>query len=355
MIRRISICFLFLGLALTLVAEPAWSFAARRFKVGIGYIPRHFPDSTPGDWLDMLTKVHEVGEYLLLQTNWRDSANQSGQIPQLFVDFAGSLKITYDYEPMIGFTFFNLATGEALLNTASNPVNDWTNEDAKQKYRAVTLAICQTFQPTHLALGLEVNTYYHHHPEDFARFVLFYKLLYLEIKQAHPSIKVFVTFQLEKMKGIGQRRFGPVEPQWELLPLLEDSLDLAVFTSYPGVEYDAAANMPASYYSEIQTYTSKPVAFSEIGWESDYDSFTEEHQVDFINRFVELTKSFNSSFANWAFMHDINPAGPLTTIGLRYNSGEPKASWAKWKELRSAPRYAVAPTPSPKKKATAVR
>lgn len=175
---------------------------SRDFLVGVAPIPRNYP-GTQADWQDMFDKIQEVGELATAQSDWRDSVDTSGTIPE-FIALLGNQKNTYHYEPVYGINFFQQSGNyDPILNVKTDPTNDWTNADAKALYQKVALDICATYHPRYLGLAVEVNSYYLKHTADFNRFVFFYKELYDLIKAAYPDTKVFVTFQLEMMKGLG--------------------------------------------------------------------------------------------------------------------------------------------------------
>ncbi len=314
----------------------------RSYKMGIGPIPRNFGNATEDDWRDMFEKIKETGEILLAQNPWRDSIETSGQIPEI-IALAGLQKNNYCYLPVYGINFFDQANGVAILNTNIDPTNDWSNNDAKQKYRDVALAICQVYQPQYLALGIEVNTYYSKHPpEEFDRFVEAYKYIYNEIKKSYPNTKVFVTFQLEQMKGLGTAVGYLGTPQWDLIAKFAGKLDLIAFTTYPEVEYNSPNEIPTGYYSEIKQYSTLPVAFTEIGWSS-ANGFTgletakesTPNQSRFIGVFKDLINGMDVEVVNWAFMHDLPDNGPLTKIGLRKSNGDAKPGWYDWIKMKN--------------------
>ncbi len=325
-------------------APPDSPSSQRSFKMGIGYIPRNYGSATDADWRDMFEKIKETGEILLAQNPWRDSLEKSGQIPEI-IALAGTQKDNFGYLPVYGINFFDQANGEAILNTDVDPSNDWTNNDAKQKYLEVALAICNAYQPQYLALGIEVNTYYSYHSDDsgdFDRFVEVYKGMYDSIKSQYPATKVFVTFQLEEMKGLGKAVGFPGTPQWHLLNKFAGKLDLIAFTTYPEVEYNSPDEIPVGYYSEIKHYSTLPVAFTEIGWSSangftglETDKESTVNQTRFITKFKDLIMGTNVEMVNWAFMHDMPDTGPLTKIGLRTSTGEAKPSWYQWIKLKN--------------------
>jgi hypothetical protein len=318
---------------------------SRSYLVGVAPIPRFSPHSQPNDWLDVLGKIQDVAEVATAQSPWRDSSGSEGQIPE-FIRMLGDQQSVYTFIPMMGINFFKQSgTYEPDLICGSDPANDWSNAVAQANYRDTALAIVKTYHPRYFALALEVNAYALAHPQDFQRFLDFYLTpgtgLYDSVKAASPGIQVFVTFQLEMMKGIGSWSI-PVQSHWDLITRFKDKLDLVVFTTYPEVEaiYQTAEDLPSDYYSEIQNHVSRPIAFAELGWSASRPE-EEVHQTLFISRFREMIQPLDPAFVNWIFMHDIAARGsgtPLDHTGLRYFDGSPKAAWQAWKSLRDLPR-----------------
>lgn len=248
--------------------------------------------------------------------------------------------------------FSSCENKDSSLTSNTISKNDWTNTEAREKYKSVAIKICNTFSPLYLGLGIEVNTYYHYNPTDFARYVQVYKDIYDYIKTNTncSSTKVFVTFQLERMKGIGTSVGYPGASQWSILNQFDGKLDLVVFTTYPEVEYTAPSSIPDNYFTSIiselpANLSSKKIAFTEMGWNSSVNLIsgsnnTFQSQVDFITRFATITDTLKTTkieFVSWAFMHDYKDCGsfdPFRTIGLRNTDGSQKdnthSAWEQW-------------------------
>jgi len=309
---------------------------------GIGPVWRHYLNGTGDDIGDMMRKLPEAGGMVLAQNNWRDSIALSGQVPdyffQLLKNWPAYFNIQYG-QVSVGINFFNQATGVPDLDTGDGFPNNWTNPVAREKFRAVALGLCRDYHVRYLALGLEVNTYYWlGHQEDYARFVEFYKSLYDDIKAQYPQTRVFVTFQLEHMKGIGDSSWGyDVAEHWDFLVPYDGRLDIVAFTSYPEFEYDSPSRVPDEYYAEIigklpVNLKGKPLAFVEIGWS---DRVSQMTQVDFLRRFIQRIDGLPVEYVNWVFMHDDSPMpiNPKLNLGLRTYDGAEKLIWREWVEL----------------------
>ncbi|MFC1670758.1 hypothetical protein ACFL20_10240 [Spirochaetota bacterium] len=225
----------------------------------------------------------------------------------------------------INFTKINILSVLILFVACSGSnvntnLNNWNNKLARQKYGEVARNICNHHNPVYLGLGIEVNTYYAKNPEDFDRFVEFYKKLYDEIKSAGNCTEtmIFVTFQLEQLKGLGTGVGFSGISQWDVFEKFDGKLDLLVFTSYPEFEYIKPADIPQNYYDVIYdnlplNLRDKKIGISEFGWNSRQNLIPDANnsvdtQADFITRFAEITDELNSTgkleFAVWIFMHD---------------------------------------------------
>lgn len=292
--------------------------------------------------------INEVGELVLAQTNWRDDVASSGLVPAYFNDLLNvwpSLFGGYTQYTSFGINFYNQQTRLPDLNTDIDTTNNWTNSDAQARYKEVALALCHDYSAHYLALALEVNVYRiaPGAESDFNNFVTFYKSLYDDIKALYPDTLVFVTFQLEHTKGLGDTSWGySVDEQWDILNAFDGKLDLVAFTSYPEFGYDTPQQIPNTYYSSIianlpANLRNIPLAFVEIGWSS---RSSEQAQVDFLRRFLTLTSNLDIEYANWVFMHDesASPVNEKLSIGLKSHDGSvTKLIWNEWKALKEKP------------------
>lgn len=323
----------------TIVLEP--SIAApmsRPFEMGVaGLIPRNFPDSSDEDWLNLYETLHETGELLGVYTNWADSSETIGEIPNV-VDVAFGLAPRYGFMPLVGLGFCHEMSDGGLELTIS-----WDNANDVDRLKQTAVAIARQHRPKYLALGGEVNRYYEHDPAGFDRFVAVYAEAYDAVKAISPQTLVFPVFQLEMTKGDAYLVGGSEarQPQWELIDRFSGRLDLAAFTTYPFLDYGSPSDLPEDYYAEIAAHTSRPIAFTEIGWPSAplatdpgsaYGGSADE-QVAFVQRFFDLTADIDLALALWAFPHDLGSGSPnaaMDSLSLRHNDGTPKPALAAW-------------------------
>ena len=110
--------------------------------------------------------------------------------------------------------------------------------------------------------------------------------------------------------------------------------DIIAFTTYPGLIYPNPSEIPADYYSEIKSHTTKPIAFTEIGWHSaaspkGWES-SESEQAEFVKIFFNRTTGLNSEFIVWSFLYDQKTIEPFNSMGLYGTDGNAKTAWAEW-------------------------
>lgn len=295
------------------------------FLKGVSLSPKSFEQN---DFIDFFEKVKQTGNIVSWSGDWNELADTQSSGPTVIA----SLATTYDYIPIIEVQFFTQTTGELL-----RPLDDAT----KQLYKSSAADFAAKYKPQYMGLGIEVNVLYEKSFEDFEDFVSFYDEVYDIIKTQSPHTKVFTVFQLEKMKGLKGGLFGgindPAQAQWSLLELFPKS-DIIAFTTYPGLIYEDPSEIPLDYYTEIQLHTTKPIAFTEIGWHSaatpqGWES-SEEEQAKFVKTFSILSKDINKEFIIWGFMYDQSTIEPFNSMGIINNDKIQKAAWNEWINIK---------------------
>jgi len=291
------------------------------FLKGVSLSPKSFQQQ---DFTDFFAKAKQAGSTVSWAGDWDELGTQGGG-PEVVTGLSSS----YDYVPLVEAQFFTQSDGKLL-----RPLND----SVKKAYKESAAAFAGKYKPEYLAFGIEVNTLYEKSPGDFESFAQFYDEVYDAVKAASPNTKVFTIFQLEKMKGMGGGLFGgtndPSRAEWQLLDRFPKS-DIIAFTTYPDLIYKSPDEIPEDYYVEIRTHTSKPIAFTEIGWHSvaspqGWES-NESEQADFIGVFFNRTSGLRPEFGIWSFLYDQNTTEPFNSMGLYRADGTPKKAWEAWK------------------------
>lgn len=316
--------FIFLVLIFCLVisctkTEISPAAPERNFLIGVaGLVPANYPNPADSDWKNLFDSVPDYGEVFGGYVEWND--NLKDGIPQQ-MRLVSELSKKQGFVPVYALGFKKSASFAGI----------------KGDFEKVAVNVAKELQPKYLGLGVEINVLYEKNPEDFEVFVQSYNQLYKEIKAISSKTKVFPIFQLEFTKGKGCLSGQKRNEEWSLLEKFENQMDLAVFTTYPMLDYEDPKDIPKDYYSEITKQTKKKVAFTEMAWPSGSlagRSSSETEQAEFLARFLELTKNLDKEFFIWTLIHDTNSNDLFGTIGLRKNDGTEKEVYDQWIGLR---------------------
>ena len=258
--------------------------------------------------------------------DWND-LGAADKAPEVIAELAS----IYGYVPLTEAQFFTQSTGQLL-----RPLND----TVKQSYKNSAIQFASKYKPKYLAFGIEVNVLYEKSPTDFEDFVGLYGEVYDAVEVVSQATKVFTIFQLEKMKGLNGGLFGgvndPDNAEWFLLDRFSKS-DVIGFTTYPSLIFKNSSELPMDYYSEINSHTTKAVAFTEMGWHTAPTPTgwegSEEKQADFVRLFFNYTENLTKEVAVWSFLYDQNVTVPFNSMGFFGTDGRPKPAWNTWIQL----------------------
>lgn len=292
-----------------------------KFFKGMSLSPRSYEGS---DFTTFFEKVKESGDIIRWAGNWNEFAkaedNSAGAVM--------GLSSRYGLIPLIETEFF---TPEESRRFAM------LDEESIRRFEAIAVEFAEENKPPYLSFGVEINSRLHDSPEAMKNYALLFDRVYDKVKKASPDSILFITFQLEKMKGMDGGLFGgdgeAMKPQWHILDLFSKS-DMIGFTTYPCLVYKNPQDIPQDYYTEIARYTDKPVAFTEVGWFSEagleeWESSLEE-QAEFIPLFFELIGNLDQEMVIWSFLYDRKIQRPFDTMGLYDKDGNSKPAWEKW-------------------------
>ncbi|MFH1751541.1 MAG: hypothetical protein ABH821_01220 [archaeon] len=287
---------------------------------GVSLSPKSFQEN---DFQDFFVKAELAGNTVSWAGDWKELESSNGS-PIVVAE----LSKNYGFTPLIEATFFTQSTGQLL-----RPLN----EENKQAYKNNAVAFAEKYKPEYLGFGIEVNVLFEKSPKDFEDFVLFYNEVFDTVKEKSPNTKVFTVFQLEKMKGLSFWQDGKQDnskTEWFLIDKFKS--DVTAFTTYPGLVYKNPKDIPENYYNEIKNYTSKHIAFTEIGWHSKASpagwESSETEQAEFIETFFALTKELDKELIVWSFLFDQKTIEPFDSMGLIDDKGRNKEGWSAWIE-----------------------
>ncbi len=281
---------------------------------GVSVSPKSFEGD---DFVEFLGKVEETQDVLLWAGDWIELHEEKA--PITFCELASK----YDYMPITEVGHYIQESGELF-----RPLN----EANKQIYMDSTIEFVKKYEPQYFGMGVETNIFARKNPAAFEEFVLFYNEVHDAVKSVSPDTKVFTVFQLEAMKGLTMWEIEESDSHWDMIDRFKS--DIAAFTTYPGLFYRNPSDIPQDHYTEIKLHTSKPIAFTEIGWHSapspaGWES-SEAEQVEFIGTFFNLTGELNMEIAVWTFMYVTYDGEPFESMGLYRSDGTVKPAWDAW-------------------------
>lgn len=300
-----------LTLSLSACDEPS--------PAGIAAIsPANAPTSAAEDWSSFWTEAQTVGGYQGVHVEWDVSG--AGNVPAVVTQTEA------------------LGPRPVVVLGISSVLGD---EVKKAQLEAMLTMMLTEHQIPYLGLGNEVD-----YKPDTDELLALVDELAVFIHALGTPTQVFTVFQFEHLLSYAdpQSMFAAVS-----------NVDLVAFTSYPFLKYSSPAAIPDTYYVPITTWTTKPIAFTELAWPSrmNHPGFptvkgSEGDQVSFIHRWREvLTAGFDVHFANWYALHDTADwyeSDPITNFkqvfascGLMRNGNEAKPALEAWSLLNATP------------------
>jgi hypothetical protein len=332
--------------ARTASASMSWHVTVDQgVLMGVSFSPRgHTAHSTETDVRKHFDNHEPYGRVIAFPTNWRDSIELAGAIPEAAVDGLEAAR-DFHFTPAIAIGWTD-AGGQPDLASQSEPGNNtWSNQETRDEFLAMVRDLAEEWQPPVLILGTETNTYWlTHTPLEWAGWITELNLCYDAVKAVSPNTQVCTTFQYERLRGGGRRNGWNDPPQWNLLDELGRvvRVDAAGFTSYPYFDHDTPDAIPADYYDPIAARWGGAVWFSGTGWLSRAGPVfpgSEPDQAAFVDLFFARTSGLRLMGATWLFLHDwdgeaATPA--FAGIGFRDNlATDVRRSDSEWRSAVS--------------------
>ncbi|MGE0135073.1 MAG: hypothetical protein AB7L91_08310 [Dehalococcoidia bacterium] len=316
---------------------------------GVGLSPRGMGLTGRLDPASLLAFYEEVagigGSAVLWNGAWRDDAAggaDAGAVP------AGPRAVASEASERC-FTpvpVFGWRSGEIpLIRTASDPANDWTNADARQRYASMLGTFAAEYQPPYVFLGNENDFYFEQAPEDYARWVVAYDEAYDAIKAASPQTLVGPVFNYEHLAGLGGLN-GWSTPLWGALDAHDlTKVDIVGLSLYPFFGTAEPSAVPVDYLEPLSARIGgRPIAITETGWPAEHPAgFTapwsagEQAQVAYVERLTALLDGRDVRLANWLLLHALRDSGPESqawqvfgSVSLRDAAGERRPAYEAW-------------------------
>ncbi|OPY29576.1 MAG: Glycosyl hydrolase family 53 [Methanocella sp. PtaU1.Bin125] len=310
------------------------AISERSFYIGVVPTPKTVPSTTFEDITAAYEEAGDIGEVAMV---WVTSAG-IGQYDKLKQSNIITAFRVYGVRPVVtlGFATIRQVPGEGLKYVVDAPAGvnaDLSDPEFRRRWVDEAGKIARDFKPEYFSLGNEINDYFYLHPDGLDDYVSLYDEAYAAIKDASPDTKVFVVFSYDHLIE---------NDQYDLLALFDSRADLIGLTTYPWNDYDTPQVIPDDYYGRLGDYTSKPIAFTEIGWISSAEKgSSEKEQAEFLVRFLHLTRDLDIEMVNWLLLHETGFTGESAavfqpeagTIALKRADGSQKEIYGVWLDL----------------------
>ncbi len=321
--------------------SPTGVGAPRTFAMGLSSLPA---DLTEESYERAFEQAASAGEVILIQRTppWQEmlAGTVSDTTAQNTTRETG-LAERYGLDLFVAIDPTDASASRSQLADLPDELRGagFADEDVRRAFIAYAQYVADNYRPEYLALGVEVNSYAQHHPEDFRQFVSLYHEAYQAVKQLSPATSVFTIFQLEELQGLLPAE-APHPPQWDLIADFEPRLDILAVSSYPSLVFPDVAQIPPSYFAQLRAYSQRPIAIAEMGYSSDSAADaaigqSEEQQAAFLNQALRSAQQLSMTLVVWFAGQDPTfTAGPpfdkLQHIGLKRQNGTAKPAWLVW-------------------------
>lgn len=306
----------------------------RNFYMDLAPTPKNSPNSS----FDDITKAYEeTGKLAEISMIWVEKQG-IGEFEKLKQNGVIAAVRVYGLKPVVTLNFATIKQGiaglEYVIDAPEGVVADLYDSGFRSRWITEARNIAQEFKPEYFSLGNEINDYFYLHPEQLNNYLSPFDEAKAAIKSVSPNTKVFAVFSYTHLID---------NAQWGMLRTFDSRADLIGLTSYPRKQYDAHSEIPADYYSRISQYTSKMIAFTEIGWISSAPG-SEKQQSEF--KILGTHKSLNIEIAGWLFLHEVQLTGVVGeisdsetgTIALKKSDGTKKDIYSLWLDLKELKR-----------------
>lgn len=319
---------------------------ARSFAMGLSSLPSEL---TTESYDEAFARSAQAGEVILIRRAppWEELL--SGDFPSektaATVRRETELASKHDLAIFFAIDATNTSpeTGQLAGLPPDEPGVGFEDERVRQALMTYAQYVTVNYQPQYLALGVDVNQYWLRNPAGFQQFVTLYRQIYHELKARWPDTKVFPTFQLEDLQGLLPLD-RPHPPQWELVQEFAGASDLLAVSTYPGVVFPTAADIPADYYTSLEERADVPVAVAETGFASAAAGTrdAEAEQSAFVRRILRDAEEMPMALVIWFAGQDLTFSGQLPTdlvkdAGLLREDGTAKPAWRVWTEAAQRP------------------
>lgn len=357
--RWIAVVLVAFGLALAACGDtssdksPATSASAdaRSFAMGFSSLPSELTDES---YTSAFELAASAGEVVLIRRAppWQELL-EKGASPsdKTAATTKREADLARDHELDLFFAIDATSTSDETGQLTGLPPDlpgvSFAEENVRQALITYARYVVVNYRPAYLAVGVDVNRYWQRDAQDFQQFVTLYSEIYDLIKKETPDTLVFPTFQLEELRGLVPLD-EPHQPQWQLVDEFAGKMDLFAVSTYPGVVFSSAGEIPSDYYSTLRTRADVPLAIAETGYASQTSTSaagggSEAEQSAFLRRVLRDADRVEMPLLVWFAGQDPTFTGQRPTdlvqnIGLLRQDGTRKPAWSVWSEAARRPR-----------------
>lgn len=316
---------------------------ARPFQMGISTLPRALDTDAYAEAFEL---AGSAGDIVLIQKSppWEDLLSDGTVGQDTASTTAAELNALGEHDLDLFFAIdpTDGTTGRDRIGGLPQAYQGrgFGDADIRRAFMVYAEYVAVNYKPKYLALGVEMNLYYHQQTEDFEAFTSLFEETYGRIKEVSPDTLVTVTFQYEDL----QSELPTTEPHftdWQLLASYERLVDVTAISTYPSFAFGRVDEIPADYYTRLRAFTDHPVVVADAGFSSGAPdpqggvSSGEQEQAAFVLRLLQDAEALRMPsvvwFAGWDPSYAAGTAlSAYQYIGLLRTDGTEKAAWSNW-------------------------
>ena len=240
-INRIIWKFLFLAVCLVFwqgCSNSEFTDTQRTYLMGFTPFPWDYSEEAVQETNRAIVQSADIiSQHLEQGVPWSEALEEKPFHPNLMADWktrkeaSANKKIFLSLNPLNeGRNGICLCRGEKekmpLPDAFQNkPLND---PIIKKAYLNYCLRAVEYFQPSYLAIGIEVNELFHNSPDQWPAFAELYKETYAEVKKKYPELPVFATLSLHNLTNTGWKDINAQQKAVQ---------DLLVYSDIVGISY----------------------------------------------------------------------------------------------------------------------
>lgn len=324
------------------------SASSRSFMMGFSTIPRELNADA---YADTFKLAAQHGEMVLIQRTppWADFLPGAAVSDDTARTTASEKQAIADRKLHLFFAIDPTDSATARDRLADLPpplaTHRFGDDDVRAAFLSYARYVALNYKPDYVALGVDMNEYYETNKDDFENFRSLYQSAYDAVKAISPETKITTTLQYEDLQGI-LHETTPHFPEWQLVKSLEPMLDFVAISTYPSLSFPDARSVPDNYYSQLRAFTSKPIAFAQVGYSSAPQNAPagsgEDDQANFVRRLLADARTLDTPFVIWfagwdpMFAQD-SAQSMFRHIGLLRDDASEKPAWQYWAEMASRP------------------